>query len=68
MGAVTLIVTVEDVEAEPPGRLLRAMVRRAGQDVELIGPQFVPSAADLRDHLAAVVERMMELLAPGGES
>ncbi len=63
MGAVTLIVTVEDVEAEPSGRLLRAMVRRGGQEVELIGPQFVGSAASLRDQLAAVCERMIDLVA-----
>lgn len=62
VGALTVIVTIEDVEAEPSGRLLRVMVRGPGKDVELIGPQFVGSTAALRDQLGAVCERMIDLL------
>lgn len=64
MEPLTVIVTVEDVEAEPSGRLMRAMIRGPGKDVELIGPRFAGTTAALREQLAVVCERMIELLEP----
>lgn len=62
VAAVTLVVTVEAMESEPSGYLVRAMLRSVEHDVELIGPAFVTSDAALRNALAAACERMIELM------
>ena len=62
--AVTLVVTVEDVSAEPPGWMFRAMLRRADRDVEVLGPSFVASTRALQDALAQACDQLLAVVRP----
>ena len=60
--SLTLVMTIEELEADPPGHLLRAMVRSSGRPTRIIGPEFVRTEAELRARVAAVCSEVADTL------
>jgi len=55
---VTLVLTVEELRSDPPGYLVRGMLRSGGRQTRVIGPNFAETADQLRQQVAEVCEQV----------
>ena len=55
---VTLVLTVEELRSDPPGYLVRGMLRSSGRQTRVIGPDFVQTAEQLRQRVAEACDQV----------
>jgi hypothetical protein len=57
---LTAQITIAALASDPPGHVIRAMVRKDTMDVEVIGPTFAESTLILRQTLASICDILLQ--------